>query len=70
MGLFQNDEPEHSCFWCEHYGGPVADYSHAVCVRDARPLVQAVPRSGCALWVRATGIDDDARPRDPFQRTD
>jgi hypothetical protein len=68
MGLYQNDSPARGCFWCEHYAGQIADYSHAACARDKYPLVQARPRSACVYWVRAVGLDDDTLPRDPFQR--
>jgi len=64
MGLFQDGTPGHSCVICEHWGGPIADGTHALCVRDKdRPYVQARRATGCVYWVKAIGLDDEAPAR-------
>ena len=59
MGLFNEDRADHQCWRCEHWGGDVAGGSHALCLYGDRKQVQAQPERGCALWVRATGADDE-----------
>lgn len=62
MGLLQRNGDDHHCMWCEHYGGPIAGGSHAECVREKYPAVQAQPETGCVFWVRAIGSDDESGP--------
>jgi len=63
MALFQREAGLHHCRKCEHWGGPVANGNHALCVRGDTQQVKALPENGCAFWVRAIGADDDdARP--------
>jgi hypothetical protein len=59
MGMFDRNDAEHPCWRCEHWGGDIADGSHALCLHGAGRQVQAQPERGCVFWVRATGSDDE-----------
>lgn len=49
------------CRGCEHWGGDIAGTPSANCQRNGcQPPTSA--ESGCVLWVRAIGLDDDYLP--------
>lgn len=60
MGLFNETDTDRPCLWCEHFGGFVANGSHALCVHEGGRQVQANPARGCVFWVRAIGSDDES----------
>lgn len=59
MGLFQDGSEGRECRFCEHWGGDIPNTASAVCTRKRRS-VNAIAKTGCVFWVRATGSDDDA----------
>ncbi|MBO7758209.1 hypothetical protein [Burkholderia pseudomallei] len=57
-GLF-TPQPTRPCWTCEHWSGYIAGSDRsAVCFLPGSEHVRAIAVSGCAFWVRATGIDE------------
>jgi hypothetical protein len=59
MGLFDTSDMDRPCRQCEHWGGDIAEGSHALCLRGPGRQVQAQPDRGCVYWVRCIGADDE-----------
>jgi len=46
------------CWTCQHFEGRFFG-GHVLCERDGGRRVIGQPAAGCALWMRATGADDE-----------
>jgi hypothetical protein len=68
------------CWTCEHWSGYIAGSDRsAVCFLPGAEHVRAIAVSGCAFWIRATGLDEltnaqcdafvqDYQPQFPYKK--
>jgi hypothetical protein len=66
---FTPEEPRPGgCWTCTHWHGETAGGGrHAVCRKDAQPLILGQPDYGCSAWEREPGADDEIRLADDCQ---
>ncbi|WP_157270592.1 hypothetical protein [Azohydromonas aeria] len=56
---FISREARRPCWYCQHYGGLLANGINARCNKPGAAPVVAQPAHGCAHWTREPGGDDE-----------
>jgi hypothetical protein len=60
-GRHMTPKPGQSCFTCEHWKIEHPQPYSATCLHGVSIHVRSMPERGCAMWVRATGHDDEEK---------